>query len=119
KCLGKMGDVAKKGRTVLFVSHNMQALSYFCPSTILLREGKVSAQDETVKVIEQYLSWDGNRSAEAFWSFQEALGTSVAKLRSVRALNEENRSSVNMWMNEPIILRCEFWILRRATVDVS
>jgi len=119
KCLGKMGDVASRGRTVLFVSHSMQAISQLCPSTILLRDGKVASQERTAQVIEQYLSWDSNKSAEAVWSFREAPGTSIAKLRSVRALNQKNDVCFTMWMNEPIILKAEFWILRRARVEVS
>jgi lipopolysaccharide transport system ATP-binding protein len=119
KCLGKMGVVASKGRTVLFVSHSMQAITHLCPSTILLRDGRVATQVHTARAIEQYLSWGSNKSAEVIWSFEEAPGTSIAKLRSVRALNVKNEVSFNMWMNEPIILRFEFWILRQGRVDVS
>ena len=42
KCLGKMGDVAKEGRTVLFVSHNMMAVKSLCRDGVLLRAGTVS-----------------------------------------------------------------------------
>jgi lipopolysaccharide transport system ATP-binding protein len=41
KCLGKMGDVAHEGRTVLFVSHNMNAITTLCPKVIVLNEGCV------------------------------------------------------------------------------
>ena len=119
KCLGKMGNVASKGRTVLFISHNMQAISQLCPSTILLSDGRVVTQGQTAQVVEQYLSWGSNKSAEAVLSFEEAPGTSVAKLHSVRALNEENEPCVNMRMDQPITLRVEFWILRQARVEVS
>jgi len=119
KCLGKMEDVASKGRTVLFVSHSMQAISHLCPSTILLRDGRVATQDQTARVIDQYLSWDSTKSAEATWSFEEAPGTNVAKLRSVRALNAKDEACFDMWMNKAITLRVEFWILHRARVEVS
>jgi lipopolysaccharide transport system ATP-binding protein len=39
KCLGKMGEVAQEGRTVLFVSHNMTAIKALCERCILLEEG--------------------------------------------------------------------------------
>jgi lipopolysaccharide transport system ATP-binding protein len=119
KCLGKMGSVATRGRTVLFISHNMQAISQLCPTTILLRDGHIVTKDSTAKVIEQYLSWDSNKSAEAVWAFEEAPGTNTAKLRSVKALNEKEETCFNMKMNKPIILKAEFWILRRARVEVS
>jgi lipopolysaccharide transport system ATP-binding protein len=56
KCLGKMGDISKEGRTVLFVSHNMGAISTLCKSAILLSEGKVSFKGFTSSVIDRYLS---------------------------------------------------------------
>jgi lipopolysaccharide transport system ATP-binding protein len=119
KCLGKMGDVASKGRTVLFVSHNMPAIAQLCPSTILLREGSVAVQGQTPQVIEQYLCWGSNKSAEATWSYEDAPGTSTVKLRSMRVVNEKDVPCLTMWMNNPIILKVEFWVLRRARVDVG
>jgi len=57
KCLGKMGDVAsKEGRTVLFVSHNMRAVSSICQSCILLLSGKIQSQGLPNIIIDDYLS---------------------------------------------------------------
>ena len=56
KCLGKMGEVAGEGRTVLFVSHNMVSIQQLCLNSILLDQGKVSFCGETEKVITKYLS---------------------------------------------------------------
>ena len=55
KCLGKMGDVAKEGRTVLFVSHNMGAVQQLCRRAMLVEDGQVRAQSDTVSVVGQYL----------------------------------------------------------------
>jgi lipopolysaccharide transport system ATP-binding protein len=55
KCLGKMGDVAHEGRTVLFVSHNMGAIAQLCSTSVLLQSGCVAAIDKSDKVIHQYL----------------------------------------------------------------
>ena len=54
KCLGKMGEVAKQGRTVLFVSHNLQAIATLCDRGMLLHQGKLILQDETIKVLASY-----------------------------------------------------------------
>jgi lipopolysaccharide transport system ATP-binding protein len=62
KCLGKMGDVAKRGRTVLFVSHNLAAVNNLCRATILLDGGCVKQFDESSRVIGYYLA-DGLGSA--------------------------------------------------------
>jgi lipopolysaccharide transport system ATP-binding protein len=57
KCLGKMGDISKgEGRTVLFVSHNMAAVSSLCPTSILLNNGKIFAKDSTPKIIDLYVN---------------------------------------------------------------
>ena len=56
KCFGKMENVASEGRTILFVSHNMTAVSALCPNTILLRDGSINFQGQTTEAIRRYLS---------------------------------------------------------------
>ena len=56
KCLGKMGDVASEGRTVLFVSHNMGAVQNLCKNSILLSDGKISHTGLSGDVVQYYLS---------------------------------------------------------------
>ncbi len=56
KCLGKMGEVAGQGRTVIFVSHQMAAISRLCQKAIYLESGRIAHADEASKVIEIYLS---------------------------------------------------------------
>jgi len=55
KCLGKMGDVAKQGRTVLFVSHNLGAIQRLCSDTILLDQGKTQSRGTPPQVVQDYL----------------------------------------------------------------
>jgi len=56
KCLGKMEDVSKKeGRTVLFVSHNMEVIRNLCPTSLLLRNGIINDFGESAKVIDNYI----------------------------------------------------------------
>ncbi|MFZ1808155.1 MAG: ABC transporter ATP-binding protein [Cyclobacteriaceae bacterium] len=67
KCLGKMEDVSRSGRTILFVSHNMSAVESLCKSTLLLENGKVKNFGPSSEVMTKYLSTGsggGNRSAE-------------------------------------------------------
>ena len=56
KCLGKMGDVAKEGRTVLFVSHNMGAINSLTKKSVLLHNGELLNCDKTPLIVNQYLS---------------------------------------------------------------
>ncbi len=62
KSLGKMESVSQQGRTVVFVSHNMNALQRLCPMSILLDHGQLMAHDNTSKIIEQYLAVASSRS---------------------------------------------------------
>ncbi len=55
KCLGKMEEVTGEGRTVLFVSHNMQAIQNLCSKAVLLKDGRVELDSLTSKVIDYYL----------------------------------------------------------------
>jgi len=59
KCLGKMEDIGHSGRTVLFVSHNMAAITRLCPRVVLLRQGKLVGDGPALDVVKQYLS-DGS-----------------------------------------------------------
>ena len=56
KCLGKMGDIAKSGRTIVFVSHNVGAINTLCSRAILLRRGGVEADGATTEVTTRYYS---------------------------------------------------------------
>ena len=56
KCLGKMGDVAGEGRTVLFVSHNMAAISNLCQNCLLLNSGNIEYLGDTSDAISVYLN---------------------------------------------------------------
>jgi len=59
KCLGKMGDVAREGRTVLFVSHNMSAIRQLCPRSMLLENGRILQAGPASEVIDSYLQSTG------------------------------------------------------------
>jgi lipopolysaccharide transport system ATP-binding protein len=63
KCLGKMDQVSKnEGRTVIFVSHNLAAVSQLCNKGILLRQGNLILEDEVNTVIHEYISYNRTRS---------------------------------------------------------
>jgi lipopolysaccharide transport system ATP-binding protein len=63
KCLGKMGDVVRHGRTVLFVSHNMDAVSALCTHVVLVAGGRVSERMPPDEGIKQYLA-QANEAAD-------------------------------------------------------
>jgi lipopolysaccharide transport system ATP-binding protein len=120
KCLGKMQDVStKEGRTVIFVSHNMQAVVQLCSSAILLSKGHIAQEGKIEKVIEHYLSSQQVAAGEMSWELEKAPGTDVAKLRSVKALNEEENICNDFDLTEPVKIKIEFWILKKTSMTVS
>jgi len=67
KCLGKMNEVSKSGRTVLFVSHDMNAIEQLCSKVIILQKGQLTAQGETHQLISQYLNENKEFSISQLW----------------------------------------------------
>ena len=65
RCLGKMGDVAKEGRTVLFVSHNLSVIAKLCTTGILLNQGRIHHEGNIIEAIDAYLR-EGRSSRQVF-----------------------------------------------------
>ena len=89
KCLGKMGDVAKEGRTVLFVSHNMFSVQNLCMRGILLESGRIFKEGNIDYVIDEYLGSAWDKNGETTWSTPErAPGNERVRLKGVRIISE-------------------------------
>ena len=71
KCLGKMGDVAQQGRTVLFVSHNMSAVLRLTQESIVLEKGRLALRAPSAEAVDHYLSAGNARLGERFWDAEE------------------------------------------------
>jgi len=90
KCLNKMQDVGKHGSTVLFVSHNMAAVTRLCSRAILLDSGKVTMTGSPHDVIGAYLDAETGLTASREWpELARAPGGEVARLRAVRAISRK------------------------------
>lgn len=63
KCLGKMQDISTRGRTVLFVSHNMRAVSELCNRCIMISGGEIAAEGDTAQIVDRYLSRNSNQGS--------------------------------------------------------
>ena len=120
KCLGKMGDVAKEGRTVLFVSHNMTAVKSLCQIGILLHNGAVSCQGEINRVVNTYLSTIRNEIFERSWdSLQSAPGNSLVRVKRVKLMPAAETENNLLTVRTPIHVCFELWVLQSATLNIS
>jgi lipopolysaccharide transport system ATP-binding protein len=121
KCLGKMGDVAQGGRTILFVSHNMGAIQQLCSRVIMLNEGKIAFDDSAGVVVGKYLTMGLTQHGERLWpDLDHAPGDDVARLRGVRVLDQNKRICTVFDVRDPVSIEMEYWILRDLDyLDVS
>jgi lipopolysaccharide transport system ATP-binding protein len=88
KCLGKMQDVSEgQGRTVLFVSHNMNAIQRLCSRCVMLERGQLAAQGDTADVLIHYLSSHSFKAPPKDWidvSHFSRMGTGEARFTAVQ-----------------------------------
>jgi lipopolysaccharide transport system ATP-binding protein len=113
KCLNKMQDVGQKGRTVLFVSHNMHAITRLCERAILLEEGRVLQDGPSPQVVRTYMSNGSNTAAERCWPDPKlAPGGEVARLRAVRVRTEGNKITDVVDIRQPVGIEMEYDVLK-------
>jgi lipopolysaccharide transport system ATP-binding protein len=110
KCLGKMSELGKGGRTILFVSHSMPAMLRLCRRAVLLDQGHIVTAGPTNEVVRAYLESDLGRTSERRWDdFSSAPGDDVARLRSVRVVTTQGRPADEVDVREPIDVEVEYW----------
>src|SRR2546426_4851965 len=112
KCLGKMGDVAKKGRTVLFVSHNLGAVIRLCDRCIWLNEGRVVRDGVPSEIINAYLKEGTSNQAERRWSFSEAPGDDSLRLIAVRICQPAGIPNAAIDITKPFDIEIETEVLK-------
>ena len=113
KCLGKMEDLSNEGgRTVLFVSHNMQAISSLCSRIILLDKGSMIQDGEAAKIIQNYLMFETSKNGAIEWGKNDAPGDSLIKLRAIKILDLDNRIRTHFFTKSKIRVQLDFEILK-------
>lgn len=103
KCLGKMEDVARDGRTVLFVSHNMGAVSNLCTTSVWIDNGQVTLQGNVDSVLKAYIKSSTMQSTDKL-SHTTRKGTGEARITGARLLDSTGHDSTTFSMGETIIL---------------
>jgi len=113
KCLGKMRDVAGAGRTVLFVSHNMTAVTSLCTRVLVIQLGRLRLDAEPAVAVRDYLGLSGSTRAEVLWPDDEqAPGDEVLRLRAIRVLDCDGFASVHHRSGDAIRVQFEFDLYR-------
>lgn len=114
KCLGRMDDVAREGRTVLFVSHNMASIGRLCERVIWLDEGRIRVSGTPETVIPEYLASGSALSGVRRWD--EGLsshGVEDLKIDAVTVTSEAGKPTAQLDVREPFDITIEYRVLNR------
>jgi ABC-2 type transport system ATP-binding protein/lipopolysaccharide transport system ATP-binding protein len=101
KCLGKMSELGGQGRTVLFVSHDLGAITALCPRSIWIENGHVREDGPSAEVIAAYLSAGVDRS---FHVELEPRPADPAEVAAVRVLDEQGAPAAGLRRGEPLTI---------------
>jgi lipopolysaccharide transport system ATP-binding protein len=119
KCLNKMEDVGKQGRTVLFVSHNLASVTRLCPRAILIDAGRVLRDGPSHEVVRSYLHSDlGTTAAREWRNGSEAPGNQWVRLRAVRIRDDEGTVSDKIDIRKAVDIEMEWEVLKPGRVLV-
>ncbi|MGE0705471.1 MAG: ABC transporter ATP-binding protein, partial [Vicinamibacterales bacterium] len=117
KCLAKMEDVASSGRTVIFVSHNMAAVTRICARAILLDGGRLVDDGEAHRVVTSYLSAShGTRAEKAWTDSASAPGGEVCRLRGVRIVAPDGTTTPSADIRRPVGVEIDFEVTRPGSI---
>ena len=114
KCLDKMGDVARQGRTVLFVSHNLAMVAKLCSRTLWLQDGGIAADGESQATITRYLESTRNNQGGAGQYYQldrkalERQNAPGISIRDIELCKADGSPLSAMRMGDGLLVRIHF-----------
>ena len=116
KCLGKMREVGEKGRTVIFVSHDMNAVTRLCDRVIWIENGRLKLDGDTRNVVGEYLHQQTQVGAERRWpDISTAPGNDVVRLTQVRVCDADLTTISTVDIRRPVIMEMTYQLLRDNT----
>jgi lipopolysaccharide transport system ATP-binding protein len=110
KCLGKMSDVARAGRTIIFVSHNMASIESLCSSCLLIGSGRLEAQGEPAQIVMRYMVSElrAHGGIQSLVNHSGRRGDSIPMAMSMRLLSEGDGPTDVVRMGAPFRATVEF-----------
>jgi homopolymeric O-antigen transport system ATP-binding protein len=113
RCLGRMEELSDSGRTVLFVSHQMQAVAQLCDRALLLVDGEIDREGPAQGVVAHYLQTVAGTGSLREWpDLATAPGTEYARIRSVRVVDEDGELVSAADVRRPVGIEIGFTVLR-------
>lgn len=109
KCIGKMKDVASTGRTVLFVSHNMEAVKNLCSRALLMEHGTIVSEGSPSYVIETYLNNRNKTDWGRCYEEHEAPGNEFTRLKAISLTPIRSDGKSILTVKSSIQIELSFW----------
>jgi len=118
KCLGKMGDIGREGRTVLLVSHNLPCIVNLCQRAVLLNTGTVITDGKSAEVVQYYLATARSAGGEVVWHDPaKAPGNDIVRLHAVRILQDDIAgSTADVDISKEVRIQISYWNLQEGAV---
>ena len=117
KCLSRMSDFGHTGRTIIFVSHNMSAITRLCERAILLEDGKVLDDGSSHKVVGKYLNAGFASTAVREWPDPAAAPQgAVARLCAVRVRTPDGQAADILDIRDPVAIDLEYEVIQDGRV---
>jgi lipopolysaccharide transport system ATP-binding protein len=114
RCLGRMEDLSQSGRTVVFVSHQMQAVTQLCERAILLDKGQIALDGSAGDVVAEYLQLVGGSASERTWPEDRAPGDTLVRLLAVRVVDDDGDVVSSVDVRKPVGIEITFRVLRES-----
>ncbi|MBA3567587.1 MAG: polysaccharide ABC transporter ATP-binding protein [Actinomycetota bacterium] len=112
RCLGRMEDIGSTGRTVVFVSHQLQAVAQLCDRAILLEEGRIVRDGPSEEVVAHYLQTAAGAGSSRTWpDLESAPGDELVRLRSARVVGADGSTIDYVDVREPVGIEIGFTVL--------
>ncbi len=109
KCLGKMKEVAGHGRTVIFVSHNMEAVKSLCSRALFLEKGQIIKDATPKEVIDFYMQRQSGSLLSQQYDYDNAPGNEFVRLKSVSLIPIREDSKQLITVKSALRLKFEYW----------
>lgn len=118
KCLGKMREVSQaESRTILFVSHSMQAIKNLCDKAVWLNQGQMQAFGPSAVIVNKYLTSTQDAHLLQVWHTpDEAPGNDLVRIRSVELEPQLASPDAPLDIRTPLTVRVQFWNMQEETV---
>jgi lipopolysaccharide transport system ATP-binding protein len=108
RCLAKMDELARSGRTILLVSHNMGSIQALCPRAMHLKKGRLVGDGPAGEIVSQYLQDLQTTGGAVEDDPEERVGSGLARVRSIRLMSEADQDLNVVMGGEDIILEMEY-----------